>query len=303
MKKIIKSLISVFAVAMLLMSLSSCSVFKTMRENALESSKKVILSSPDEKEVISELNKSVKASIEKSLSASEDISYSVNDISVLSGDEKAGLLSDSAKQIKNLIMAGKPGAASRDIKDNDIGLLSSLDNVNYISFEMNRNINVEKVTDEKGNAITNENGEEITTEYIGDNILHLVFNFFKTEVTETNIDENGDTQEITTVLGLEDSDIEKTFGEKADKETVLEEFKSVSEYINVKDYSISYSDCKISSDLSLDEGLVNFVKFDKNMIITADVSGTGVLEKYGDMTVTFKLTKTTNYSFTFAAEE
>lgn len=303
MKNILRKTSAILTVVALCMTLSSCSIFKTMRENALEASMQTILESPDEKAVIEKLAAYADTSVEKALSANESVSYSVNDVQILAGEEEAGLLDDSAKQLRNFIMAGNPGSASRDITADDKGLLSLLGRSDMLSVTMDRNIGSERVTDDKGNVIVDEVGQELTTQFVSDNILHLTLNYFGTEVTETKTNEDGTTEEITSVIPAEEALVEEVFGEKADKEEVLKAFDATADYLKVNDYELSYTDCKISTDVSLDEELLNFVKFEKNMIVTAKVTGVGKLESYGDLTVTFRLTKTVNYGFTFAAEE
>lgn len=303
MKNTLRKTSAILTVVALCMTLSSCSIFKTMRENALEASMQTILESPDEKAVIEKLAAYADTSVEKALSANESVSYSVNDVQILAGEEEAGLLDDSAKQLRNFIMAGNPGSASRDITADDKGLLSLLGRSDMLSVTMDRNIGSERVTDDKGNVTVDEAGQELTTQFVSDNILHLTLNYFGTEVTETKTNEDSTTEEITSVIPAEEALVEEVFGKKADKEEVLKAFDATADYLKVNDYELSYTDCKISTDVSLDEELLNFVKFEKNMIVTAKVTGVGKLESYGDLTVTFRLTKTVNYGFTFAAEE
>lgn len=304
MKNVVKTVVSVLLILTICLTASSCGVFKSMRENAEKAKNIEIMETPDDDTALKYLNEYMKSSVEEALSATESISYSADDVQILDKNgEKAGLLADSAKQLRNFIMAGKPGASDRDVTADDMGLMQTLDKAGILNFEITRTMASEQVTDEKENPVAGEDGAVLTTQYIADNILHLVLSYFDTKVTETKTNEDGSVEETTEIVPADDEAIRKVFGEDADKEAVLAAFDCVKDYVELKDYTVSYNDCRISSDLDLVENVANFVRFEKNMIVTANVAGAGVLADYGELTVTMKLRKTANYSFTFAAEE
>ena len=127
----------------------------------------------------------------------------------------------------------------------------------------------------------------------------------ETTVEETTAEEAAEetTEEETTRIYADDATIEGIFGSLKDKEAVIAQFECVKDYLVLNDYSIEYSDCSVKSEMDLENEQLSFVTFTKNMIVTASVTGTGALEKYGELTVTFNLTQTTNYNFDYAVEE
>lgn len=118
---------------------------------------------------------------------------------------------------------------------------------------------------------------------------------------ETTVEET--TAEETTRVYADDATIESIFGSLKDKEAVIAQFDCVKDYLVLNDYSIEYADCSVKSEMDLENEQVSFVTFTKNMVVTASVTGVGALEKYGELTVTFNLTQTTNYNFDYTVEE
>ena len=114
---------------------------------------------------------------------------------------------------------------------------------------------------------------------------------------ETTVEET--TAEETTRVYADDATIESIFGSLKDKEAVIAQFECVKDYLVLNDYSIEYADCSVKSEMDLENEQVSFVTFTKNMVVTASVTGVGALEKYGELTVTFNLTQTTNYNFDY----
>ena len=119
-------------------------------------------------------------------------------------------------------------------------------------------------------------------------------------VEETTVEET--TAEETTRVYADDATIEGIFGSLKDKEAVIAQFDCVKDYLVLNDYSIEYADCSVKSEMDLENEQVSFVTFTKNMVVTASVTGVGALEKYGELTVTFNLTQTTNYNFDYTVE-
>ena len=303
MKKTIRSVLSALLIMLMLLSLCSCNVFKTMRENAEASKNMTILETPEDGVLLGLLADYSANSVEKAISATESISYSAGNPDIFGADgEEAGLLDASAKQLRDLIKKGKPGSSSRDITADDIGLLAVIKTCTPVSVDSVRPVAERTVTLENGDPVTNDDGTEKKEEYFPDNNLNVTFNFFDTKVVDTVENDDGEQQEVTEIVPPDAAAIKEVFGEDADKEAVIAAFECIADYIELKDYEIEYSDCKISSVLDLDEEIVNYVKFEKNMNITAKAEGKGVFADYGELTICFRLTKTTDYSFTHSAE-
>ncbi len=305
MKKSIKTVISFVLITLLALSFSSCSVFKSMRENALNAAQTTIYATPEKDQIISEYNALLALSLMDATEIKENVSYSAGKPDVFKAGEEAGVLDAAANQLKNFIMSANPGSASTVLEEGADSLLKSLDEAAVLNFDFTRNIASENVTDEKGNEVVDENDIVVTETRISDNILHLTFNFFTEETLmgEGVTNENGEAVEETTKIYAEDATIESVFGSLKDKEAVLKNFENVKDYIVVSDYEIAYENCIITSDADLEEGKLNFVNFQKNMKVTAKAEGVGALAEYGEIEVVFNLTLNTNYEFSYAEAE
>lgn len=317
MKKSIKTFISLVLTAILVLSLSSCSIFEAMRENALNSKNFVPETTPEESEIIDTFNAYLENSLATALTVKESISYSAGTPDILkSDDEEAGILDAAAKQLKNFIISAKPGKAdnwlkgapddAENVKDVKDSLLEALNKDFIMDFDFSRNVVSEAQTDEHGNEVKDEEGNVIMVEHNGDNVLHLNFYYYDTvnlNGEEYATDENGKAAEETTVLYSDKATVEDIFGLPLDKTDVLKNFENISNYITVGDYEIEYTNCRISSDADIEDEVLSFVKFQKEMKITADAQGVGALSSYGDIKVVFTLTQTVNYEFTYAEDD
>ena len=303
MKKRITAVLTLLLIVSICLSLCSCNVFRTMRENAQKASMIPIAETPDDEEAVALLQAIVSDSAEIADEMKETVSYDAGNPEIYSGDQEAGLLDAAAKQLRSMIMESKPGRTETSLSADDLRLLNKLDAKDALDISVDRNYGTEKVTDEKGNYMADENGEVITERYISDNILHLTVSYFNTNVIDSKTKEDGSVEEITECLPSDSATIENVFGEPADKEAVLSAFDAVSDYIKVNDYSIVYTNCRIVADLNLDENIVSFVRFEKHMDVTAQAVCLGKMADYGEITVSFPLTKNIEYSFSYPAAE
>ena len=303
MKKALHKMTVFLLIAAMCVSLSSCNVFKTMRENAERASLIEIIETPDDSEAAKTFRTLLDGSVTQAETISEDVSYRAGNPAIQKDGEDAGLLDDAGRQLRDLIMEAKPGHSSETLTADDLRLLQTFDPASARDIIVERNYNDVKVTDDKGNEMVNENGEVITEKVISDNILHLTMQYFTTVVTETKTNDEGETEEVTEIIPDDSTVLNDVFGGEADKAAVMEAFDAVADYVKVNDYTISYTDSRVTSDLSLDENIVTHVKFEKNMTITASVSCLGKLADYGEVTITFPLTKTVEYGFAYPAAE
>ncbi len=304
MKKTVRTLIAVIMIAAMCASLCSCNVFKTMRENAERASMIQIAETPDDAEAIRLLWELIGECDEMGATVRENVSYKADNPHIYTADgEEAGLLDDSAKQLRDLIMANKPGSTGDELAPGELRLMEHLDAAGALDVRVERNYNDEKITDEKGNYVADEDGNIVTEKKVSDNVLHFTIDYYSTEVTEQITKDDGTTEDVTEIVPADAATIEGVFGEPADKEAVLAAFEAVADYVTVSDYGIVYTNCLIRSDVDLDESLVSFVKFEKHMTVTATAVCVGKLAEYGEVTVTFPLTKTIEYSFDYPAAE
>ncbi len=226
MKKSIKTVISFVLITLLALSFSSCSVFKSMRENALNAAQTTIYATPEKEQIIFEYNTLLAASLMSATEIKENVSYSAGKPDVLKEGEEAGVLDAAANQLKTFIMSAKPGSASTVIEAGAESLLNTLDEANVLDFTFSRNMSTETVTDEKGNNVTNENGENVTETNISDNVLHLTFNFFDyVTVADDAAEENTEAEaETETEAAAEETVAEETTAEaETAEETTAEE--------------------------------------------------------------------------------
>ena len=303
MKRIIRNLLAVLLIAAICLSLCSCNVFRTMRENAERASQIQIVDTPDDDEAIALLQEIVSASAGIAETMTETVSYDAGNPDVFSGEEEAGLLDSAAKQLRDLIMENRPGSAEETLTADDLRLLTKLDAKGALDVTVDRNYGDEKVTDEKGNYVADENGEILTQKYVSDNVLHFTISYYETKVTDTVEKDDGTVEEQTEIVPADDATLAAVFGEPADKAAALEAFDAVKDYVQVNDYSVVYTDCRIVADVNLDENIVSYVRFEKHMNVTAQATCRGKLADYGDVTVVFPLTKNVSYSFSYPAAE
>lgn len=89
--------------------------------------------------------------------------------------------------------------------------------------------------------------------------------------------------------------------ELRDKATILNssEFVKTSTYMKFNDYSVEYTGCTISATVDRLTDTLENVTYVKNSDVTADVTGQESFESYGDMLLSFVLTDTTTFDFTW----
>lgn len=89
-----------------------------------------------------------------------------------------------------------------------------------------------------------------------------------------------------------------------DKDAVLasEEFAKTSAYLKFNDYSVAYTDCKITATVNRLTNEVENINYYKAALVTADMTGAGTFESYGDISVMFKLEDKADYTITWTNE-
>lgn len=299
MKRTISIILAALLTLCVCASFSGCNLFATMRQNAEQAAQTTLLDTPDDEKSFEQLTDYINSAFDNAEKLGENISYSVAGIKVMKDGEDAGLLDDAASMLKTFIMNGKPGAQSRDITDKaDAGLLLSIDKSSALNYEITRNTQSEKVTDEDGNQVTLEDGENVTEIHTVDNCLNYVIEYF---ATQTVTDENGEEKEEYTPA--DDATIKAVFGEDADKNAVIANFDCVADYLKLNDYTFDYGNCTVKASVDMELGQITGLEFGKKLLVKANVTGQGALAEYGELTVEFELTKNTSYSFAYPVEE
>lgn len=129
--------------------------------------------------------------------------------------------------------------------------------------------------DENGKNAEDENGEYI---------------FVPTELQRT----------VVITVKPEEECVKKAFSIRR-KDKIMEEMKKAENYMKVNSYEIGFAPCKITAGINAATDEMTYATYEKNMIITANVTFTGALEKYGNVIVEFPCTGTVTYNFGWAS--
>ena len=90
--------------------------------------------------------------------------------------------------------------------------------------------------------------------------------------------------------------VEKAFTVR-EKDGILKEFEKASNYLTVNSFDIAFAPCKISAGFNAVNDQMTYATFEKNMIITANVTFKGALADYGTVIVEFPCTSSLTYNF------
>lgn len=94
----------------------------------------------------------------------------------------------------------------------------------------------------------------------------------------------------------EEASVKKAFTVR-EKEKILKEFDVAKNYMTVNDFEIAFAPCKISAGFNAVNDQMTYATYEKNMVITANVTFTGALAKYGEVVVEFPCTSSLTYNF------
>lgn len=125
--------------------------------------------------------------------------------------------------------------------------------------------------DEKGNNAEDEEGEYI---------------FVPSELYRT----------ICIMVKPEEASVKKAFSVR-EKDGILEQFKVAESYMTVNSFEIAFTPCKIMAGFNAVNDQMTYATYEKNMVITANVTFTGALSKYGTVVVEFPCTSSLTYNF------
>lgn len=131
--------------------------------------------------------------------------------------------------------------------------------------------------DEKGNNAEDEEGEYI---------------FVPSEFYRT----------ICIMVKPEEASVKKAFTVR-EKDGILEQFKVAENYMTVNSFEIAFTPCKIMAGFNAVNDQMTYATYEKNMIITANVTFTGALSEYGTVVVEFPCTSSLTYNFGWKTTE
>lgn len=131
--------------------------------------------------------------------------------------------------------------------------------------------------DENGNNAEDENGEYI---------------FVPTEWYRT----------INICVKPEEDSVNKAFSTRTPDE-ILKYFDVAKAYLTVNSYEIAYEPCYITAGINAVNDNMTYCTYQKNMIVTMNVTFTGALEKYGTMLISFPCTNQMTFDFGWKTAE
>lgn len=100
----------------------------------------------------------------------------------------------------------------------------------------------------------------------------------------------------------EETSVKKAFTVR-EKDGILEQFKVAQSYLKVNSFEIAFNPCKISAGFNAVNDQMAYATYEKNMLITANVTFTGALAQYGTVIVEFPCTSSLTYNFGWEVEE
>ncbi len=133
-----------------------------------------------------------------------------------------------------------------------------------------------------------------------------------------DLDENGDNAEdedgeyifvpselirtISIMVKAEEASVKKAFTVR-EKDGIMEQFKVAEKYMTLNSFEIAFAPCKIMAGINAVTDQMTYATFEKNMIISANVTFTGALAEYGTVVVEFPCTSSLTYNFGWAVAE
>ncbi len=94
----------------------------------------------------------------------------------------------------------------------------------------------------------------------------------------------------------EEASVKKAFSVREEKD-VLKYFDVAKEYMTVNSFEIEFNPCYITAGINAVSDEMTYCTYDKNMVVTMNVTFTGALEKYGTVLVTFPCTDQMVFDF------
>ena len=100
----------------------------------------------------------------------------------------------------------------------------------------------------------------------------------------------------------EETSVTKAFSVR-EKDAILKHFDVASAYMTVNSFDIAFAPCKITAGVNAVNDQMTYATYEKNMIITANITFKGALEKYGTVVVEFPCTSSLTYNFGWETTE
>ncbi len=101
---------------------------------------------------------------------------------------------------------------------------------------------------------------------------------------------------INIVVKPEEASVKKAFTIR-EKDGIMEQFKVAENYMTLNSFEIAFAPCKIIAGINAVTDEMAYTTYEKNMIITANITFTGALAEYGTVVVEFPCTSSLTYNF------
>ena len=101
---------------------------------------------------------------------------------------------------------------------------------------------------------------------------------------------------INMVVKPEEASVKKAFTIR-EKDGIMEQFKVAENYLVLNSFEIAFTPCKITAGINAVNDEMAYATYEKNMVITANVTFTGALADYGTVVVEFPCTSSLTYNF------
>ena len=107
---------------------------------------------------------------------------------------------------------------------------------------------------------------------------------------------------INMVVKPEEASVKKAFTIR-EKDGIMKHFKVAETYMILNSFEIAFTPCKITAGINAVTDEMAYTTYEKNMIITANITFTGALEEYGTVIVEFPCTSSLTYNFGWATAD
>ncbi len=124
------------------------------------------------------------------------------------------------------------------------------------------------------------------------------------------VDEDGENifvpTELTRIIHIavnpDEASVKKAFTVR-EKDGIMEQFKAAESYLKLNSFEIGFTPCKIMASINAVTDEMTYVTYEKNMVITANITFTGALAQHGTVIVEFPCTSSLTYNFGWPTAE
>ena len=105
----------------------------------------------------------------------------------------------------------------------------------------------------------------------------------------TDIEDDQYTYEVHLVLNDGREFAQSAYDFDVDKSSVLTTFADYKDTLEVSDYEVSYAGCEIFARINKETNQMQWLRYERDAVVTADVSFTGTMASFGEVPVQFTL--------------